>query len=197
MNRFGLQVGFGLLINFIIIGRMNWATLVGEFVGNGEKDGLESKSFDDWVYFSCKSFSLACNQGVLRYLVLLPGSRLPFGLEWNQNNVEIIGKFGEPDKKISSKALGIEITYERFGVSIEFVNHDWNDLDNKMKSLILFKSLQESMFELSSSTRFCSWCEKVSRFRCSKCKIFNYCSRECQVSHWSLHKSQCGMIRNK
>ena len=181
----------------IIIVSMNWASLVGQFVGNEEKEGLESKSIDGWVYFTCKSFSLACNEGVLRYVVFLPGSRLPFGVDWRQNNVEIVAKFGEPDKKISSKALGIEITYERFGVSIEFINHDWNDMDNKLKSMILFKSLPDSMFELDGMTRFCSWCEKVSSFRCSICKIFNYCSRECQVSHWKLHKTQCRVIKSK
>ncbi|CAL8109365.1 unnamed protein product [Orchesella dallaii] len=38
----------------------------------------------------------------------------------------------------------------------------------------------------------CSKCGKEAEKRCSKCKREWYCSRECQVEHWKLHKVTCG-----
>jgi len=33
--------------------------------------------------------------------------------------------------------------------------------------------------------------ERVSLSVCSRCMIYHYCSRECQVAAWPNHKSQC------
>ena len=40
-------------------------------------------------------------------------------------------------------------------------------------------------------------CERTEDFPdtfkvCSKCQIVAYCSKECQTSHWKLHKRECG-----
>ncbi|WWC72282.1 uncharacterized protein I206_106244 [Kwoniella pini CBS 10737] len=32
---------------------------------------------------------------------------------------------------------------------------------------------------------------KLKLNRCSKCKVLHYCSKECQISDWSLHKYEC------
>lgn len=38
----------------------------------------------------------------------------------------------------------------------------------------------------------CIVCQKPTKRRCSRCKSISYCSRECQVKHWSEeHKFQC------
>ncbi|KAF8306427.1 hypothetical protein DL93DRAFT_2159864 [Clavulina sp. PMI_390] len=41
----------------------------------------------------------------------------------------------------------------------------------------------------------CQQCSKVmdasQGYQCSRCKHMNYCSKECQVKHWSSHKSNC------
>lgn len=42
----------------------------------------------------------------------------------------------------------------------------------------------------------CACCEKIEERsqkmkRCAGCKSVRYCSRECQVKDWSLHKSDC------
>eukprot|EP00111_Clytia_hemisphaerica_P013715 TCONS_00040347-protein len=37
----------------------------------------------------------------------------------------------------------------------------------------------------------CDICYKDSSFKCSKCKLANYCSKECQTRHWSKHKGNC------
>ena len=34
-------------------------------------------------------------------------------------------------------------------------------------------------------------CDKEGSLRCSRCKITNYCSRECQHDDWSTHKDNC------
>ena len=42
---------------------------------------------------------------------------------------------------------------------------------------------------------FCNYCKQV-RVRamlsvCSRCRVFQYCSRECQVAHWPEHEICC------
>jgi zinc finger MYND domain-containing protein 10 len=37
----------------------------------------------------------------------------------------------------------------------------------------------------------CKKCEKQAFKRCSKCKSVWYCSRECQVADWPVHKEAC------
>ena len=45
----------------------------------------------------------------------------------------------------------------------------------------------------SSSNRNCLYClQKVEGCsRCSKCRTALYCSRECQLKHWPVHKNSC------
>lgn len=40
-------------------------------------------------------------------------------------------------------------------------------------------------------------CENKSTFRCSRCKIAKYCSKECQATHWENHKIHCTKINPK
>jgi len=39
----------------------------------------------------------------------------------------------------------------------------------------------------------CQNCHKKSTelLKCGRCLSFEYCSRECQVTHWSVHKTNC------
>jgi hypothetical protein len=34
-------------------------------------------------------------------------------------------------------------------------------------------------------------CGEVTTSTCMRCKSMGYCSRECQVKHWPVHKMQC------
>lgn len=43
-----------------------------------------------------------------------------------------------------------------------------------------------------SATSPCALCGKEAGHRCSQCSIIKYCSRECQASHWKVHKLLCG-----
>ena len=58
---------------------------------------------------------------------------------------------------------------------------------------------------ISSSTSYkseivevktCAFCqEKESKFRCSKCKTTKYCSKECQIKDWPMHRPICHMLK--
>jgi len=37
----------------------------------------------------------------------------------------------------------------------------------------------------------CAICYNISKLQCSKCKSVNYCSKNCQKSHWITHKNTC------
>jgi len=45
----------------------------------------------------------------------------------------------------------------------------------------------------SHSNRNCLCClkEVEGQSRCSKCRTALYCSRECQLEHWPVHKNMC------
>mmetsp|Transcript_17567 Transcript_17567/g.42628 ORF Transcript_17567/g.42628 Transcript_17567/m.42628 type:complete len:203 (-) Transcript_17567:293-901(-) len=44
----------------------------------------------------------------------------------------------------------------------------------------------------------CAACEKKLAVmkRCTRCRCTYYCSRECQVQHWSTHKAECSQTAN-
>ena len=33
--------------------------------------------------------------------------------------------------------------------------------------------------------------ESKLKSRCSRCKVYRYCDRDCQLSHWKQHKDEC------
>ena len=37
----------------------------------------------------------------------------------------------------------------------------------------------------------CGFCNLEPNFRCTKCKLMCYCSKECQLKHWKTHKKLC------
>lgn len=46
--------------------------------------------------------------------------------------------------------------------------------------------------EENSQENLCGNCNKKADKKCSKCEAVYYCSRNCQVENWPVHKSQCG-----
>ena len=40
----------------------------------------------------------------------------------------------------------------------------------------------------------CEECGDAATFRCSKCKIAWYCSRDCQLRQWKKHKPICKLF---
>ena len=49
-----------------------------------------------------------------------------------------------------------------------------------------------SLFFLFEMSYKCQYCKKDGTLRCSKCKRVFYCSKECQLRDWPIHKSVCG-----
>ena len=43
----------------------------------------------------------------------------------------------------------------------------------------------------------CLACDKRASKKCARCRLMCYCSRECQVAHWTTHKIQCTELRKK
>jgi hypothetical protein len=46
----------------------------------------------------------------------------------------------------------------------------------------------------------CAYCGTTSSDKlsmCSRCKTISYCTRECQVSHWKVHKKECAKRANE
>lgn len=46
----------------------------------------------------------------------------------------------------------------------------------------------------SSNLHKCGQCQGAAEKKCSKCELVFYCSRDCQVQHWSTHKSFCNSM---
>lgn len=55
---------------------------------------------------------------------------------------------------------------------------------------LLISSLSLPQFSYAHPCRHCSQ-ELTSPKTCAGCSIAHYCSRECQVTHWSSHKGEC------
>lgn len=41
----------------------------------------------------------------------------------------------------------------------------------------------------------CSNCKNKAKFKCKKCKSSNYCSKDCQITNWPIHKKICLQIQ--
>lgn len=172
---------------------MKWYSKLEKLLSSEEQNEFTIYSIKDTTYLSSLGLSLALSDNILKYISIFPDytGQLPFGLDFSEKNSQIIRRLGEPDKKTSSRALGIEITYLRLGLSIEFVNFDWEDLENPIKSLILFAGQTQDPFVYNKGCNICSFCCREAFNRCGNCRMFFYCSRECQVGHWNVHKGQC------
>lgn len=48
-----------------------------------------------------------------------------------------------------------------------------------------------SIFEGLADGFLCENCKQDATKRCSKCKQVWYCTRECQLAHWKVHKPKC------
>ena len=49
------------------------------------------------------------------------------------------------------------------------------------------------VLEQTITDKQCACCEKFEdkMKRCARCRNVRYCSKDCQVKHWTMHKSLC------
>lgn len=65
---------------------------------------------------------------------------------------------------------------------------------NAPQDLLNLKTIVEALPESNDTVRptdACSNCGKKSIKKCSQCNVSRYCSRECQRSHWPVHRQAC------
>lgn len=114
---------------------INWHWIINRPKEEIKFDNLDEKSYSDVIYMTNKQegYSIALENDRVSYVILFGNGdsnipvyphKLPYGITWDQTNADIVRRLGEPDKKISPRKLGIEITYTHFGLSIEFVSSD-------------------------------------------------------------------------
>jgi hypothetical protein len=75
-----------------------------------------------------------------------------------------------------------------------------NDLNNikdekiknqKIKELLGLDSKQSTPTNPGKKTEICTICPNKTAQQCSVCKVAYYCSRECQLQDWKVHKLIC------
>lgn len=169
--------------------------------------GTTLRSFPDITYNTHpdQGYSIASRQGLAEYVILYSGRTanikrytgvLPYGINFEETNASIVRRLGEPTKSAnpSAKHLGIELTYSHFGLTIELVNKNWDDKENMISNLILFGEDHKDAFNYSGGDKFCTVCHRISYSHCGRCRLINYCSRECQILHWKTHKKVCLVV---
>ncbi|KAM5541032.1 hypothetical protein V8D89_005343 [Ganoderma adspersum] len=65
-------------------------------------------------------------------------------------------------------------------------------------------SSREFAFEMTCSKTACDWCQcrqrrtaGITLKQCAGCKVAWYCSKQCQVAAWPVHKGMCGTSRSR
>jgi hypothetical protein len=152
------------------------------------------KEFKDHTYvnFNSQGISLCFNNKVLECIYLynegiqgygMYKSEIPYGFNFKMVSKEIIYLFG--DTKTKGKASEIWISYPHLGIEFTFLNKIWEDSDNPVIFICLFKK-----DEIAAS--YCSVCLKDKvEYICEKCKVVRYCSQQCQGIHLPFHNKLC------
>ena len=69
----------------------------------------------------------------------------------------------------------------------------------KYEGNIEYNNEEKITSQSTFSSSWCSWCYKEcgDLKLCGKCYTSGYCSKDCQVKHWSKHKKLCIVLREK
>ena len=67
---------------------------------------------------------------------------------------------------------------------------------SKRVSCLYLKEMHQEARRTIPKMGMCFGCrkekERVTLSVCGRCMVMQYCSKECQISHWSRHKTDCG-----
>jgi hypothetical protein len=103
---------------------------------------------------------------------------------------DFINRFNASGGVDSIKEYGLEILIEELkalGMSEEAINANLTIINDELNKLM--DKLVALATDKIHSCKLCSQ-EGVTGV-CFKCKKVYYCSKECQVAHWSIHKKVC------
>jgi len=121
-----------------------------------------------------------------------PG-KLPYILNFDMVNTDIVSFLGEPNQKNGGRTVPISISYERLGIEFTFLLPIWDITDNKLGFVCLFPKVKGN----ENKVNICALCRKEAISLCSQCQLVNYCSKTCQQTHWKVHKILCSQYAKK
>lgn len=82
---------------------------------------------------------------------------------------------------------------EKSFVLLKKFNNTLDIIDNWLENEIFNYLNQYILFQFKKKIDFCSYCnnnlEKITYIQCTKCKLYNYCQKKCQLKH--NHKNEC------
>merc|ERR1712232_1155311 len=116
-------------------------------MGRREVLELETKTYSDCRYLSCKALGLSVrlcpagatgrvdvvflyNEGVDGFGVYR--GPLPAGLHWADTSRDVVARLGEPSDKYGGGRVPVAISYETKGLDVSFKNKSWDDSENPL-----------------------------------------------------------------
>ena len=153
------------------------------------------KEIKDYIYLNYFEYglSLCFKNNLLESIILYNQSihgykqfnqQLPYNLSWNFKNLDIVSKFGDSKIKGGGKGSNIWIAYEEHGIEFNFLNKLWDDIENPIIFITLFKPKKNNT---------CSVClnEINQIFKCDNCSLIKYCNIKCKGVHIKYHNIYC------
>ncbi|KAI6659270.1 Protocadherin Fat 4-like [Oopsacas minuta] len=147
-----------------------------------EKLSEESVEVSDRMYFSICTISKSGQEDLIGKLQFPPSSRL------REIRNSLLESFPENFEK---KAFCF-LTKQRERIDPGTENNHFLRIVYDSEVLVRFVDAKDEQFR----TVFC-WCGKIAFFECSRCHGQAYCSAECQLSDWGLHKSECILLTER
>ena len=105
---------------------------------------------------------------------------------------EFIQKFTNSGNIDPIREYGLELLtneLQKLGMSEEEINNYLDIIIDQLDKLV-----DELVIEAADKIHSChrtNCTEKGIAGTCSKCQKVYYCSKECQVKHWQIHKKKC------
>ena len=127
--------------------------------------------------------------------------KLPYGLQVEMTNQDLVGFLGEPSLKSGGKLSNISLNWKHIGVEAEFLCKTWEVADAPLAWLCFYDYIQQATLDSQDSealkpATICGVCGKKATSRCSTCKLVYYCNREHQLLHWKVHERGCKVFTN-
>ncbi len=107
---------------------------------------------------------------------------------------DFINRFNASGGVDSIKEYGLETLIEELkvlGMSEDAINANFGIIQDELNKL-----MDKLVAEAADKIHSCKLCShKGVTGVCFKCKKVYYCSKECQVAHWPIHKKVCKKLQ--